>query len=171
MKDAVLEEMRKHFRPEFLNRVDEIIVFHALSEAHLKKIVDIQLGLLQKRLEERHINLELTDAAKSHLVRRLRSGLWARPLKRTLAKGSGDGPGPDDPQGRGPRRPDREGGLRSVARRTRVQDRIMKSSEPCPQGAELQHLRAPTPSWFYHFTGACIHQKLSTCQAIIFTRE
>ena len=43
MKDAVLEELRKHFRPEFLNRVDEIIVFHALTEEHLKKIVEIQL--------------------------------------------------------------------------------------------------------------------------------
>ena len=47
MKDAVLEEMRHHFRPEFLNRVDEIVVFHALSEEHLKQIVEIQLGRLR----------------------------------------------------------------------------------------------------------------------------
>ena len=53
MKSAVLDEMRKHFRPEFLNRVDEIIVFHALSVEHLKKIVDIQLGRLRTRLAER----------------------------------------------------------------------------------------------------------------------
>ena len=63
MKDAVLEELRRHFRPEFLNRVDEIIVFHALSEEHLKEIVEIQLGRLRERLAERHIRLELTDAA------------------------------------------------------------------------------------------------------------
>ncbi len=68
MKDAVLDEMRHHFRPEFLNRVDEIVVFHSLSEEHLKKIVEIQLGRLRRRLEERHITLELTDAARTHLV-------------------------------------------------------------------------------------------------------
>ena len=66
MKTAVLEEMRKHFRPEFLNRVDEMIVFHALSKDHLKKIVEIQLGRLRQRLAERHITLELTDAAREH---------------------------------------------------------------------------------------------------------
>ena len=79
MKNAVLDEMRKHFRPEFLNRVDEIIVFHALSEEHLKKIVDIQLGRLRQRLEERHIRLELTDQARDASGRgRLRSGLRMR---------------------------------------------------------------------------------------------
>src|SRR5204862_708115 len=69
MKDAVLDELRKHFRPEFLNRVDEIVVFHALSEEHLMQIVDIQLDRLRKRLEERKIRLELTPAAKEHLVK------------------------------------------------------------------------------------------------------
>ena len=49
----MLDELRKHFRPEFLNRVDEIIVFHALDEEHLKQIVDIQLGRLRQRLAER----------------------------------------------------------------------------------------------------------------------
>src|SRR5262249_36011770 len=67
-KDAVREERRRHFRPEFLNRVDEIVVFHALSEQHLKQIVEIQLGRLRHRLADRHITLELTDAAKTHLV-------------------------------------------------------------------------------------------------------
>jgi ATP-dependent Clp protease ATP-binding subunit ClpB len=79
--------MRQHFRPEFLNRVDEIIVFHALSEQHLKQIVDIQLENLRRRLEERHIYIELTDSAKTHLVR---SGYdpnyGARPLKRAVQK-------------------------------------------------------------------------------------
>ena len=69
MKETVLEELRGHFRPEFLNRVDEIIVFHALTEEHLKQIVEIQLSGLRKRLADRHIELELTDRARGHLVR------------------------------------------------------------------------------------------------------
>jgi ATP-dependent Clp protease ATP-binding subunit ClpB len=87
MKDAVLEEMRHHFRPEFLNRVDEIIVFHALSEEHLKRIVEIQLGRLRARLAERHIQLELTDAARENLVRTGYDPHYgARPLKRAIQK-------------------------------------------------------------------------------------
>jgi ATP-dependent Clp protease ATP-binding subunit ClpB len=87
MKAAVLDEMRRHFRPEFLNRVDEIIVFHALSEAHLKQIVEIQLDRLRQRLEERHIKLELTDAARAHLVRvGFEPAYGARPLKRTIQR-------------------------------------------------------------------------------------
>jgi ATP-dependent Clp protease ATP-binding subunit ClpB len=87
MKQAVLEEMRRHFRPEFLNRVDEVIVFHALSQENLKKIVDIQLDRLQRRLEERHIRLELTDAARTHLVEvGFDPAYGARPLKRTIQK-------------------------------------------------------------------------------------
>src|SRR6266545_1147179 len=87
MKGAVLEEMRHHFRPEFLNRVDEIIVFHALSEEHLKQIVEIQLDRLRQRLAERHIGLELTDAARTHLVRMGYDPLYgARPLKRAIQR-------------------------------------------------------------------------------------
>jgi ATP-dependent Clp protease ATP-binding subunit ClpB len=87
MKAAVLEEVRRTFRPEFLNRIDEIIVFHALSEAQLMKIVDIQLGRLRNRLEERRIKLELTDAAREHLVRvGYDPAYGARPLKRTLQR-------------------------------------------------------------------------------------
>ena len=87
MKQAVLDEMRRHFRPEFLNRVDEIIVFHALSEEHLKQIVEIQLGYLRKRLAERHIQIELTDAARTHLVRTGYNPTYgARPLKRAIQK-------------------------------------------------------------------------------------
>ena len=58
MKDAVLDELRSHFRPEFLNRVDETIVFHTLDEEHLKQIVLIQLKRLQERLAERRMTLE-----------------------------------------------------------------------------------------------------------------
>jgi len=87
MKNAVLDEMRQHFRPEFLNRVDEVIVFHSLSEAHLKQIIDIHLGLLGQRLAERHIRLELTDTAKDHLVRVGFDPVYgARPLKRAIQK-------------------------------------------------------------------------------------
>jgi ATP-dependent Clp protease ATP-binding subunit ClpB len=87
MKKAVLDEMRQHFRPEFLNRVDEIIVFHALSEQHLKQIVDIQLENLRRRLEDRHIRINLTDAAKTHLVRvGYDPNYGARPLKRAIQK-------------------------------------------------------------------------------------
>jgi ATP-dependent Clp protease ATP-binding subunit ClpB len=87
MKEAVLDEMRRHFRPEFLNRVDEIIVFHALSEEHLKEIVEIQLAQLRARLAERHIRIELTDAARTHLVQVGYNPIYgARPLKRAIQK-------------------------------------------------------------------------------------
>jgi ATP-dependent Clp protease ATP-binding subunit ClpB len=87
MKDAVTEELRKHFRPEFLNRVDDVIVFHALSERDLTKIVDIQLGRLRERLGERNITLTLTDAAKEHIVKvGYDPAFGARPLKRVLQK-------------------------------------------------------------------------------------
>src|SRR6185503_17026837 len=87
MKDAVLEELRKNFRPEFLNRVDEIIVFHALTEADLTKIVEIQLKNLRARLAERKISIVLTDEAKKQVVARgFDSAYGARPLKRTLQK-------------------------------------------------------------------------------------
>jgi len=59
-----MEALRQHFRPEFLNRVDEIIIFDRLSDEDLKKIVEIQLRRLTKRLENQKITLELTDAAK-----------------------------------------------------------------------------------------------------------
>ena len=87
MKEAVLEEMRRHFRPEFLNRVDEVIVFHALAEDHLKQIVEIQLERLRARLADRHITLQLTDAARLNLVRTgFDPHYGARPLKRAIQK-------------------------------------------------------------------------------------
>jgi ATP-dependent Clp protease ATP-binding subunit ClpB len=87
MKQAVLDEMRHHFRPEFLNRVDETIVFHALSEEQLKQIVEIQLGYLRRRLAERHIQIELTEAAREFLVRvGYDPAYGARPLKRAIQK-------------------------------------------------------------------------------------
>ncbi|MBI3769628.1 MAG: ATP-dependent chaperone ClpB [Deltaproteobacteria bacterium] len=87
MKRDVLEAMRQHFRPEFLNRVDEIVVFHALSREQLKRIVDIQLGRLRQRLAERKIQLALTDAAQEHFANAGYDPVYgARPLKRLLQK-------------------------------------------------------------------------------------
>ncbi|HEX7296228.1 MAG TPA: AAA family ATPase, partial [Pyrinomonadaceae bacterium] len=87
MKEAVLTEMRHHFRPEFLNRVDEIVVFHSLTEEDLKKILQIQLERLRSRLAERHIRIELTPAAETHLAREGYDPVYgARPLKRAIQK-------------------------------------------------------------------------------------
>jgi ATP-dependent Clp protease ATP-binding subunit ClpB len=87
MKAAVIDELRRHFRPEFLNRVDEIIVFHALTEGDLEKIVEIQLGGLRARLAERKIGITLTEAAKKHVVSvGYDPAYGARPLKRTIQK-------------------------------------------------------------------------------------
>jgi ATP-dependent Clp protease ATP-binding subunit ClpB len=87
MKQAVLEEMRQHFRPEFLNRVDETIVFHSLSIEHLGKIVDLQLERLRARLAERHIRLDLDQAAREFVVRSGYDPAYgARPLKRAIQK-------------------------------------------------------------------------------------
>ena len=87
MKRAVMEELRQGFRPEFLNRVDETIVFHALSEEHLKDIVKIQLNGLRKRLAERNIVIEFSDHALAWLVRNgYDPSFGARPLKRVIQK-------------------------------------------------------------------------------------
>lgn len=87
MKEAVLSELRLHFRPEFLNRVDDITVFHSLTEADLKRILTVQLGRLRERLAERRITLKLTDAAATHLAREGYDPVYgARPLKRAIQK-------------------------------------------------------------------------------------
>jgi ATP-dependent Clp protease ATP-binding subunit ClpB len=87
MKERVLDSLRQHFRPEFLNRVDEIIVFHSLTEEDLKKIVDIQLEHLRTRLAERRLTLELTEEAKAHLARSGYDPVYgARPLKRAIQR-------------------------------------------------------------------------------------
>jgi ATP-dependent Clp protease ATP-binding subunit ClpB len=83
----VNDALREHFRPEFLNRIDEIIFFHALSRDNLKKIVDIQVASLVKRLEERKIHVQLTDKAKDVLVQEGYDPTYgARPLKRTIQR-------------------------------------------------------------------------------------
>ncbi len=87
MRATVLDELRQHFRPEFLNRVDEVIVFHALTEEELTEIIEIQLHRVRERLAQRRIHLELTDAAKRHLVKTGYDPVYgARPLKRAIQK-------------------------------------------------------------------------------------
>ncbi len=87
MRAQVLDALRREFRPEFLNRVDEIVVFHNLSREHLKAITDIQLRRLQQRLDERHITLQMTDAAREHLATTgYDPNYGARPLKRLIQK-------------------------------------------------------------------------------------
>ena len=83
----VMDALRAHFRPEFLNRVDEIIIFDRLTEDDLKKIVEIQLRRLIKRLEQQKITLDLSDSAKELLAREGYDPVYgARPLKRTIQK-------------------------------------------------------------------------------------
>ncbi len=87
VKEKAFGILREHFRPEFLNRVDEIVVFNPLKTSELTKIVDIQLEHIKKRLEERKIKLELTDDAKEHLARvGYDPTFGARPLKRLIQK-------------------------------------------------------------------------------------
>jgi ATP-dependent Clp protease ATP-binding subunit ClpB len=83
----VLEALRSHFRPEFLNRIDEIIIFDRLDDRDLKQIVDIQLDRLVKRLAAQKLSLALTDAAKMHLAREGYDPVYgARPLKRVIQR-------------------------------------------------------------------------------------
>jgi ATP-dependent Clp protease ATP-binding subunit ClpB len=87
VKRQVMDALREQFRPEFLNRVDEIIVFHALAREHLRQIVDIQLSGLMKRLEDRKIRFEITDRSKDLLIEEGYDPTYgARPLKRTIQR-------------------------------------------------------------------------------------
>ena len=85
MKAAVMEVVGQHFRPEFINRVDDAVVFHPLAREHIRAIVDIQLALLHQRLAERDLALELTDAARDLLAEAGYDPVYgARPLKRAI---------------------------------------------------------------------------------------
>jgi ATP-dependent Clp protease ATP-binding subunit ClpB len=87
VRQDVLDALRAHFRPEFLNRIDEIIIFHPLGREHLARIVDIQVERLLKRLEERKIAVELTPAARDLLIAEGYDPAYgARPLKRTIQR-------------------------------------------------------------------------------------
>jgi ATP-dependent Clp protease ATP-binding subunit ClpB len=87
MREQVLQALQRQFRPEFLNRVDEVVVFRALTEAELTKIVDIQLEGLRRRLAERRITIEVTEAARAYLAREGYDPVFgARPLKRAIQR-------------------------------------------------------------------------------------
>lgn len=87
MKNNVMEELKKSFRPEFLNRIDDVIVFHALKEEHLQEIVTLMADDLRKRLNEQEIDFELTDRAKKYLAKAgFDENYGARPLRRAIQK-------------------------------------------------------------------------------------
>ena len=85
MEDKVMAELKRHFRPEFLNRIDDVIIFQSLDESELARIVDIQLGQLSGRLTQQNLSLELDDAAKKLLASEgYDPQFGARPLKRAI---------------------------------------------------------------------------------------
>jgi len=85
MKEQVMQSLREKFKPEFLNRVDEIIIFHPLGMEQIKKIIDLQMDLVRKRLAEKNIKLEITAAAREYLAREGFDPVFgARPLKRAI---------------------------------------------------------------------------------------
>jgi ATP-dependent Clp protease ATP-binding subunit ClpB len=85
MKSAVMEVVGSHFRPEFVNRIDDLVVFHPLGREHIRKIVDIQLGYLHDRLAEREIQIRLSDDARDKLAAAGFDPVYgARPLKRAI---------------------------------------------------------------------------------------
>ena len=87
VRNKVFSELRLHFRPEFLNRVDEIVLFKPLTLSEIKRIVELQLKLLRSRLSERHLELELTEAAKEYIAREGYDPVYgARPLKRFMQR-------------------------------------------------------------------------------------
>ena len=85
MKNALMDVVGSHFRPEFVNRIDDVVVFHPLGREHIRKIVDIQLAYLQDRLAEREISIRLSDAARDKLADAGFDPVYgARPLKRAI---------------------------------------------------------------------------------------
>jgi ATP-dependent Clp protease ATP-binding subunit ClpC len=87
MRDKVMEELKRSFRPEFLNRIDEVIVFHSLSREDVKSIVDLMIRRVEEQLKSKDVDIELTDAAKELLAEKgYDPALGARPLRRTIQR-------------------------------------------------------------------------------------
>jgi ATP-dependent Clp protease ATP-binding subunit ClpC len=87
MKDKVMDELKRSFRPEFLNRIDEVIVYHSLSREHVKSIVDLMIRRVEEQLQSKDLDIELTDAAKDLLAEKgYDPSLGARPLRRTIQR-------------------------------------------------------------------------------------
>ena len=123
-RDAVMAVVRAHFKPEFLNRLDDVVVFHALTPEELVHIVDIQLDVLGRRLAERRLTLEVTDAAREWLAMNGYDPVYgARPLRRLVQSAIGDQRSCTGGSCRVPARTQRESTLR-IDGRTRM--------SPCP---------------------------------------
>ena len=87
MKEKVQEELKKNFRPEFINRVDDIVVFSPLTESQIGRIIDLALNSLEKQLKDRKMTMKLTDSAKSFIAGEAYDPHYgARPVKRYLQK-------------------------------------------------------------------------------------
>jgi ATP-dependent Clp protease ATP-binding subunit ClpB len=87
MRNRVMDALRGHFRPEFLNRVDEIVIFHRLEPEHLRQIAEIQLEKVSRLLGQRHVTITLTEAAADRLIQEGYDPVYgARPLKRILQR-------------------------------------------------------------------------------------
>ena len=87
IRKYVMDDLKKAFKPEFLNRIDEIITFHSLNKELLMKIVDIQINRMKRYLQDKHIDIELTESTKAHLAETGYDPLYgARPLKRAIQK-------------------------------------------------------------------------------------
>jgi ATP-dependent Clp protease ATP-binding subunit ClpC len=85
MREQVMSELRRAFRPEFLNRVDEVLVFRALTKSQILEIVDLELDQVEERLGEQAIQLEITDVARAHLAREgYNPKFGARPIRRVI---------------------------------------------------------------------------------------
>jgi ATP-dependent Clp protease ATP-binding subunit ClpB len=131
MRGEVLDALRQQFRPEFLNRVDEIVVFHSLSREHLKEIVEIQLERLRARLTERHITLQLTEPAREHLAAvGYDPSYGARPLKRVIQKEL------ETPMGRSLLKGDIKDGQTVVVDYDRVKNELTFSAQASTDTAE-----------------------------------
>jgi ATP-dependent Clp protease ATP-binding subunit ClpB len=87
LRDVLVERLREFFRPELLNRIDDVLVFRPLTKEHLRKVVEIELGRVEKLLETRNLRLQVSDAAKARLVDLgYEPALGARPLKRVILR-------------------------------------------------------------------------------------
>ncbi len=140
IRDEVMQIVRAHFRPEFLNRIDEIIMFHRLRRQDMATIVDIQIGRLSRLLEDRKIVLEMAETAREWLAEKGYDPAYgARPLKRVIQKALQDPAGGKNPRRRDPRRclgEDRRRPAGPPHRRSRA-------GEVRRQGQDESHLERP----------------------------
>ncbi len=87
MKETIMEELKRTFRPEFLNRIDEVIVFHSLMEKQVKEIVEIMVEDLEKRMKKLNINIKVSDETIDYISNKGFDPVYgARPLERTITK-------------------------------------------------------------------------------------